>query len=352
MSYTNLGKGQTAAQVTTLINAQKGADDGDLLVHNGSVWSANANKLLAVDTDGKVKTFGQLSKGLMIRGVIPMETSLGESSTTSRFRVNSVDGATATNDRGWWVLSTTSAANSFTAVSTIAGSANVFPQPRYGHSAYGLNLSLPFMVELDVLASVIGAGAEFSLRISSQGMVLKSVTSNGTTTVTCANTSGIMVGQPVTGTNCPAGAWVVSIVTNVSVTISSAATGSATQNWSFFGNPSGTIANKGVGFTLKGNATVRVETHDGSTATVGSFLASTVNTSYVNTTTTASKVHIVHADGTLYLFVNEVLIDSAACPTGLSTGASTVEYFALFQMSLKGNAVAHVLSVSNPRIYL
>ena len=52
---------------------------------------------------------------------------------------------------------------------------------------------------------------------------------NGTTTITVADTSNLQTGWFISGTNIPAAVTIVSIITNTSITISLAATGSATS---------------------------------------------------------------------------------------------------------------------------
>ncbi len=73
--------------------------------------------------------------------------------------------------------------------------------------------------------------------ISTAPFTLPGTTTNTSTTVTMASTSGVFAGQPVTGTGIPANTTVVSVTANTSIVISAAATASATVTLTF--TPSG-----------------------------------------------------------------------------------------------------------------
>lgn len=328
-----------------------GTADGNAVLMDTSITTANANKLLCVDSNGKIKTVGQIAKGFMVRGIVPYEFGFGEVSTTSRFLSYIGNGGAMGQSRGWPAMSVTSATNSYAGFNPTNGSASVTTQAKYNHPSYGLNLSAPLMVELDVLNTVVGANAEFSFYLTAQERLLFTGTTVITsTTVTCSSTTLIKVGMPVSGTGIPASTTVASIVDATSFTISAAATASGTVSVTVFGNPSGAIMYKGFGFRFKADGTARLESHDGTTATTTSYFATTINTSYNSASTLGNKVMMVSDGATIYLYVNEVFVTSTPCPSGLSPISST-SYYTLYQVNLNGNGAAHAVYMSNPRIY-
>lgn len=318
---------------------------------NGSITTSNANKLLCVDSNGKIKTVGQIAKGFMIRGIESYEFGFGETSTTSRFLTYTGNGGGMGQSRGWPALSVTSATNSYAGFNPTNGSANVTTQAKYKHPSYGLNLSEPIMVEIDLLNTVVGANAEFSFYLTPQERLVLGVTTvNTSITATTTSTTSMRVGMPVSGTGIPASTTVASIVDATTFTMSAAATASGSISATFSGNPSGAIMYKGYGFRYKADGTIRLESHDGSNPTLTAYFATTINTTYNSASTLGSKIMMVSDGTTIYLYVNEVLITSTPCPSGLSsTGSSS--YYTLYQVNLNGNGAAHAVYMSNPKIY-
>ncbi len=327
-------------------------NSGGVALEDGTLTAGNANKLLCAAGLGKMTIAGQLAKAFMIRGIEPYEFSLGETSTTTRFTTSVSHLATIANSRGWLTFTLPATAGAATTLQPINGSASVFPQPKYNHPAYGLNLSAPMMVEIDVLFSTISSTAELYFYLSDQTLFTASCTYNGTTTVTTADTTNLRVGHTIGGTGTPSTCYIVSITNSTTFEINTNATASGTATWTFYGTPGGQITNKGFGWKLKLDGTIRLETHNGTAATAGSFFATTVNTTYTAHTTLASKILMVSDGTTIYLYVNEVFITSMACPSGVSLSAGNTSRFTVYSLNFRNPAAgAAVANTSNPRIY-
>jgi hypothetical protein len=103
------------------------------------------------------------------------------------------------------------------------------------------------------------------------GVAVSSTTVSGSPVVTISNTSGIQVGQLVIGTGIQAGAVVVSIINNVSVTLSIAAFTSATNTLVF-----APMANTAQAFTYSATAPITVELHSPSFASTISHWGTSV----------------------------------------------------------------------------
>ena len=77
------------------------------------------------------------------------------------------------------------------------------------------------------------AGGDLKLRGSTANhtaaIVLTNCTTNGTTAVTCASTTGLVVGMSISGTNIAAGTTIASVTNGTSFVLSSAATGSGSS---------------------------------------------------------------------------------------------------------------------------
>ena len=82
--------------------------------------------------------------------------------------------------------------------------------------------------------TVTGGATKFISQGLSDAISRSGSTTNGSTTITgLAKTSDLLVGMPVNGTGIPAGAYVASIVSGTSITISAAATATGTPTLSF-----------------------------------------------------------------------------------------------------------------------
>jgi fibronectin-binding autotransporter adhesin len=82
-----------------------------------------------------------------------------------------------------------------------------------------------------IALSEVELASDFSLGSASgtgKGVTVSTSNNSATVTITTGNTSGLVVGQTIAGTNIPAGAYITSINSNTQLTISSNATGTAT----------------------------------------------------------------------------------------------------------------------------
>lgn len=89
------------------------------------------------------------------------------------------------------------------------------------------------------------------------GGTLTFTTTSGSPVMTGASTTGVQIGQYVTGSNIPPGTYVISFVTNTSVTLSDGATGSGSISVTF--NPMGQTTAQT--FTFSATAPVVIESH-------------------------------------------------------------------------------------------
>jgi hypothetical protein len=157
------------------------------------------------------------------------------------------------------------------------------------------------------------------------------------TTVTAASTTGIVVGQVVSGVGVPLGATVVSIITNTSFVLSSAATATATVTLTF----GGVITITGTNFDsiLAGGAANIAVTFDGTSAT-------SISVNSLKTIITCTPP--AHAAGTITL-----LVTNASGLTASTNFVYDVEaVFTTAAGSLGGfvEAITYSADASAPRI--
>lgn len=168
------------------------------------------------------------------------------------------------------------------------------------------------------IATIINAGVSGTFDTGLPAQLVRAATTQTSTTVLVADTSGFEIGQPVAGAGIPVGTLITAIVPNTSITLSSAATASASitlyvgiwRNLSWYYNPTTQRVEFYHNLTLLG------ELGPGS-VTPGTNVTQAVPTSQMFQRMTAHRIANTTSDFRMMLdtYIHRILRSTANWPT-------------------------------------